>query len=175
MLERLNSLFSQRITISTAGSHFKTAVHEEQVRLLVHTLSEEESGHFPLKSFGSYSPDTERQTGAMASRDTETKTSAIETHAVGTVNGSSYRKSTDDFGVTTEVNNGAGHEVEVTDAGVTREDLATAIQVIEAKKHRWYAYFTTKDFWAVLVLGYVLQLISNIEEIYRALLIGIGQ
>ena len=99
----------------------------------------------------------------MASRDTETKTSAIEAHGIGTANGSSYRKSTDDFGATTEIINGAGQEVEATDAGITGEDLAVAIQVIEGKKHQWYAYFTTMDFWAVLILGYVLPLVRILK------------
>lgn len=164
MLERLNSYIFSAISISTARTHFNTALHEEQVRLLVHSLSEEEGEPSPSEWSDIYNTGIERRTVAMVSRDGETKTSTIEAHAVGAVNESSYRKSTDDFGTNTQISNSVGREVEEIDAGITREDLAVAIQVIEGKKHGWYAYFTTKDFWAVLVLGYILPLVRRLKK-----------
>lgn len=83
------------------------------------------------------------------------KVTGVETYAVG--NGESYRKSSDGL-----EGNGSG-SVEVTgQRGVTNaedvdpEVLEHAIQALENKKTAWWAYLTTKDFWLVLLIGYVL-------------------
>ena len=82
------------------------------------------------------------------------KVTGVETYAVG--NGESYRKSGDGL-----EGNGSG-SVELTpqrvasDEDVDPEVLEHAIQALENKKTAWWAYLTTKDFWLVLLIGYVL-------------------
>jgi hypothetical protein len=46
------------------------------------------------------------------------------------------------------------YEMEAAD-GVERVELAQAINEIEGKKKAWYAYLTTRDFWIVLLIGFV--------------------
>ncbi len=45
--------------------------------------------------------------------------------------------------------------------GVAPETLNDAVETLELKNTKWWAYFQTKDFWIVLVLGYVLH---DVEE-----------
>jgi solute carrier family 35 protein F1/2 len=99
----------------------------------------------------------------MASKGAEIKTSAIETHTTAIGNGASYGKSTDDFGVTgsrSGSGNGVGveeiNEMDMAGPVPSGVELATALQKIEGRKTQWYAYLTTKDFWIVIILGYVL-------------------
>ena len=95
----------------------------------------------------------------MANNKEIGKTSAVETFEARGVNGESYRKSTD--GLETS-GNGSG-SIEMTgegrghgDADLNPEVLEHAIEVLETKNRKWYAYLTTRDFWFVLALGYVL-------------------
>ena len=99
----------------------------------------------------------------MASKGAEIKTSAIETHTTAIGNGASYRKSNDDFEITKSGSgsgNGVGveeiNEMDTAAPEPSRVELATALQKIEGRKTKWYAYLTTKDFWIVIVLGCVL-------------------
>lgn len=98
----------------------------------------------------------------MDSKSAETKTSVIETRSTIIGNDSSCRKSNDDFGPTTSGSgsgNGVGvkdgHEIYMAEPVPSRMELATALQELERRKTKWYSYLTTKDFWIVLVLGYV--------------------
>jgi solute carrier family 35 protein F1/2 len=90
----------------------------------------------------------------MASKNSETKTTAVETHAIG--NGESYRKSN---GLEGNAENGdymtAGRRVNSRGEEVDGEVLEHAIEALEKKKTAWYAYLLTKDFWLVLLIGYV--------------------
>jgi hypothetical protein len=107
-------------------------------------------------------------TGAMADKSLGTKTTAVE--AYDRPLGNSYRKSGDGL-----YGNGQGSgSVEMTgDEGVRAangEDvvdevvLEQGIQALESKKTAWYAYLTTKDFWIVLVIGYVISLFFKTEK-----------
>jgi hypothetical protein len=102
----------------------------------------------------------EGESSTMASKTVETKTTAIETYERPL--GESYRKSSDGL----EGNGDESGSIEMVRneyegvRGVNGENvdgvvLEHAIEVLEGKKKAWYAYLTTKDFWMVLVLGYV--------------------
>ncbi len=90
----------------------------------------------------------------MTSKDTETKTTAVETHAID--NGEFYRKS-DGMEGNGESSNSmtAGRRVNGLDEEVDGEVLEHAIEALESKRTAWYAYLVTKDFWLVLLIGYV--------------------
>jgi solute carrier family 35 protein F1/2 len=47
--------------------------------------------------------------------------------------------------------------------GAERTEIANALEEIEHKKKKWYAYLLTREFWAVLALGYVI-LISSLPS-----------
>jgi solute carrier family 35, member F1/2 len=101
----------------------------------------------------------------MASKGAEIKTSAVETHTISIGNGANYRKSEDDFGITgsrSGSGNGVGveeiNEMDIDGPAPSRVELANALEKIEGRKTKWYAYLMTKDFWIVIVLGYVLSL-----------------
>jgi hypothetical protein len=149
-----------------ATAHFSTALEREP--LLVHNLgfSDEcegfSAGYSSLTERGEnilyIGLDSDSASGAqLRDEDMETKTSAIETHATGVDNGGSYRKSGEQIGsplgVRTEIGVAREQEMEADSEGVDRVDLAVALQEIENKKHKWYAYLTTRDFWIVLLLG----------------------
>jgi hypothetical protein len=95
----------------------------------------------------------------MASKATGVKTSAVETHERHV--GDSYKSSDglkgngDGSGSIEMVGergvNGDGDEVDP-------EVLEHAIEALEKKKTAWYAYLTTRDFWIVLMIGYVLSI-----------------
>lgn len=99
----------------------------------------------------------------MASKGAEMKTTAVETHTTAISHGAGYRKSNDDFGVTGS-RSGSGNgvdvveinEMDMAEPAPSRVELASAFQKIEGRKTKWYAYLTTKDFWIVVVIGYVL-------------------
>lgn len=101
----------------------------------------------------------------MASKDAEIKKSANETHTTAIGNGASYRKSDGDFAIN-ESGSGLGsgngvvveeiNEMDMDETAPSSVELATALQKIEGRKTKWYAYLTTRDFWIVIVLGYVL-------------------
>lgn len=83
------------------------------------------------------------------------KTAAIETHESGLM-GETYRKSSD--GLETNAQ-GIGRldttgERGIEDDEVNPEILAHGLEALEGKKKAWYSYFTTRDFWIVLTLGY---------------------
>jgi len=102
---------------------------------------------------------TESREITMASKTTEVKTSAVETHERHV--GDSY-KSSDGL----EGNgDGSGSIEMVGERGVVGdgdevdpEVLEHAIEALEKKKTAWYAYLTTRDFWIVLMIGYVLSI-----------------
>ncbi|KAI9794141.1 MAG: hypothetical protein M1833_000453 [Piccolia ochrophora] len=50
----------------------------------------------------------------------------------------------------------------------------TTIEELEQKNKRWYAYFTTADFWIILVLGQVLALCITSTNTFTSLLVGKG-
>lgn len=91
----------------------------------------------------------------MAAKHDGMKTAAIETHERGPM-GETYRKSSD--GLETNAQ-GTGSldmagERRVGDDEVDPEILAHGLEALEGKKKAWYSYFTTRDFWIVLALGY---------------------
>jgi solute carrier family 35 protein F1/2 len=47
-------------------------------------------------------------------------------------------------------------ERSVGDDEIAPEILGQGLDAIEGKKKAWYSYFTTRDFWIVLALGYEL-------------------
>jgi solute carrier family 35 protein F1/2 len=93
----------------------------------------------------------------MASKTTGVKTSAVETHE--RIVGENYKSSdglegNGDGSGSIEVAgeraiNGGGEKVDA-------EVLEHAIEALEKRKTAWYAYLTTRDFWLVLMIGYVL-------------------
>jgi solute carrier family 35, member F1/2 len=90
----------------------------------------------------------------MADKHLATKVTGVETYAVG--NGDSYRKSSD--GLEVAGSDGieiAGQRVGTNTDEVDPEVLEHAIQALENKKTAWWAYLTTRDFWLVLLIGYV--------------------
>jgi solute carrier family 35 protein F1/2 len=98
----------------------------------------------------------------MDSKTADTKTTAIETHDRALENGEDYRRSSDGLEInehgngTTETNS---DELRAANSGGEAVDavvLEQAIEALESKKTKWYAYMTTKEFWAVLLLGYAL-------------------
>lgn len=84
-----------------------------------------------------------------------TRVTGVDTYAVG--NGESDRKSSDGSPVEVIGSNG----MEMSEHRVTNEDdvnpevLEHSLQVLENKKTAWWAYLTTRDFWLVLLIGYV--------------------
>lgn len=93
----------------------------------------------------------------MASKDFGSKTTAVETFEARGVNGESYRKSSDGLEGSGEASGGMEMvgERQVNGDEVDPEVLEHAIAVLETKNNKWYAYLTTRDFWFVLVLGYI--------------------
>ncbi len=113
-------------------------ISEEENPLLVYTSDDEELS-------GKERP---RQKGNMAY---EAKSSGVETHVVG-----GDGKGSD--GLEARGENSGSMEMRA-DAHVGEEVdpeiLERGIYALEARKTAWYAYLTTKDFWVVLVIGYV--------------------
>jgi len=113
--------------------------------------------------------------GTMDLKGATTKTSAIETHEVQI--GSSYRNQPDGYYGAKDGPSGAQAPEVVGDyemtngGGIDREDLGHAIEVIESKKTKWYAYLLTRDFYAVLVLGQVLALCITATNTFSSLLV----
>ncbi len=98
----------------------------------------------------------------MASKGADIKTSAVETQTTAMRNGASYGKSDEYFGITgpgSGSGNGVGvaeiNEMDMAEPGPSSVELAAALQKIEGRKTKWYAYLMTKDFWIVIILGYV--------------------
>ncbi|RFU32383.1 hypothetical protein B7463_g3950, partial [Scytalidium lignicola] len=52
--------------------------------------------------------------------------------------------------------------------------LEHAIEAIEEKKKAWYAYFLTRDFWIVLLLGQILALCITATNTFSTLLVNKG-
>lgn len=125
--------------------HSKTA--DERDPLLVHTLINYNNNNSDSVTCGSSSSST-----AMASKNTA-KTTAVETN-VNPVH--------DFYGKDTGLEAGASGSGNVEplsyDGGLEPESvaLARAIHELEGKKTHWYSYLTTKEFWIVLALGYVI-------------------
>jgi solute carrier family 35, member F1/2 len=98
----------------------------------------------------------------MASKDAEIKKSPNETYTTAIGNGASYRKSDGDFAIN-KSGSGSGsgngvvveeiNEMDMAENAPSGVELATALQKIEGRKTKWYAYLTTRDFWIVIVLG----------------------
>lgn len=62
-------------------------------------------------------------------------------------------------GTDSDKSSGAGSAPEVT--GINEDTAAvTTVEEVQASKKGWFAYFKTRDFYIVLVLGYVLTLCS---------------
>jgi hypothetical protein len=128
-------------------------------------LNTDSSQRKPLLVYTSDSEDEDivlpsgSKSSTMASKATEVKTSAVETHERHV--GDSYKSSDglegngDGSGSIEMVGergvNGVGDEVDP-------EALEHAIEALEKKKTAWYAYLTTRDFWIVLMIGYVLSI-----------------
>lgn len=92
----------------------------------------------------------------MASKNA-TKTTAIETlHDIGIGNGTgeSY-KGSDGLEGAGEESGSMEMRTQVGEDGVDGETLERGIEALEGKKKAWYAYLLTKDFWLVLLIGFV--------------------
>ncbi|PSS28345.1 hypothetical protein M430DRAFT_32759 [Amorphotheca resinae ATCC 22711] len=116
----------------------------------------------------------------MDSKTADTKTTAIETHDRALENGEDYRRSSDGLEInehgngTTETNS---DELRAANSGGEAVDavvLEQAIEALESKKTKWYAYMTTKEFWAVLLLGQVLALCITATNTFSTLLVNKG-
>lgn len=96
----------------------------------------------------------------MADKTVGTATTAVD--AYDRPLGNSYRKSADGMvddgqGRGTLEMGGAGIATLVDDDEVVDEAvLEQGIHALEGKKKAWYAYLLTKDFWIVLLIGYVI-------------------
>jgi solute carrier family 35 protein F1/2 len=78
----------------------------------------------------------------------------VGTYAVG--NGDSYGKSSDGLEVMgSDGMEMAGQRGVMNVDEVDPEVLEHAIEALENKKTAWWAYLTTRDFWLVLLIGYV--------------------
>jgi hypothetical protein len=79
--------------------------------------------------------------------------------------GGAYRKSSDGL----DGNEGSG-SIEMNGRGIENDGeevvdeviLAQGIQALESKRKHWYTYMTTKDFWLVLLIGFVCSFFKNI-------------
>jgi hypothetical protein len=93
----------------------------------------------------------------MASTAPDTKT-AIETHDRALGNDQSYKSSDGLKG--NELGHGSNEvsdeELRTAEGQETIDGLVLeqAIEAIESKKSKWWAYLTTREFWIVLFLGY---------------------
>ncbi|KUJ06344.1 DUF914-domain-containing protein [Mollisia scopiformis] len=108
----------------------------------------------------------------MASKEFGAKTTAVETYEA---NGESYHKGSDGLEASGE---GSG-SIQMTGDGqvngdVNPEVLEHAIEVLETKNKKWYAYLTTRDFWFVLALGQVLALCITATNTFSTLLVNKG-
>lgn len=91
----------------------------------------------------------------MASTGDDMKSAAIETHDTQLGN---ERANLGDG--SNEVSSG---EPRATDSEDTIDPaaLGQALDALEAKKTKWWAYLATRDFWIVLLIGYVFLLLSS--------------
>lgn len=102
----------------------------------------------------------------MADKTAGTLTTAVE--AYDRPLGNSYRKSGDGFygnelgGGAVEINGDGGVRAVNGEDAVDEVVLEQALQALETKKTSWYAYLTTKDFWLVLAIGYVLSATNSL-------------
>jgi solute carrier family 35 protein F1/2 len=85
----------------------------------------------------------------MASTGFDAKTTAIETHDRKLGNAESNDLGDGSNEVRVE-GPGPGGSEDTVDELV----LEQAIDALESKKTKWWAYLTTRDFWFVLLLGY---------------------
>lgn len=98
----------------------------------------------------------------MSSDEMAGKKAAVETNIRG-LPGNNYRKASD--GLESSGNAAGGGGLEMSDEGerggslgreeVNGQVLEEAIGMLEGGK-KWYSYLTTKEFWFVLLLGYVI-------------------
>jgi hypothetical protein len=116
---------------------FNTATHDETNPL----LAEDDLNDSHLPGYLS------RGQGEMASKSDD----VVRTNEVGAVVSGSH---SDEH---------APHHGTNATEGVERVELAHALQELEGKKKAWYAYLLTREFWAVLVLGYV-SILGELED-----------
>lgn len=83
----------------------------------------------------------------MASTDFDAKTTAVETHARKLGN-----EESNDLGDGNDVSV-EGPRADGSDESIDEVVLEQAIEALESKKKKWWAYLTTRDFWFVLLLG----------------------
>jgi solute carrier family 35 protein F1/2 len=91
----------------------------------------------------------------MAITGADAKSTAIETHDTKLANEDSNELGNGSNEVSVEGQGLNGSE-EAVDEGV----LERGIEALEAKKTKWWAYLATRDFWFVLLLGYVFDSIA---------------
>ena len=125
--------------------------------LLVHSEESDEENYGTGLGGTNNERDNIDKKDIMASKDFETKTTAVEARERGFGNAETYRKTADDSGVV----GGSGSMEMVGERILSRgndevdpEVLQHAIEVLEKKKTTWYGYMTTWDFWLVLLIGY---------------------
>jgi solute carrier family 35 protein F1/2 len=95
----------------------------------------------------------------MATTDADAKSTAIETHDTKLANEDSNELGNGSNKVSVEGQELNGSE-ETVDEGV----LERGIEALEAKKTKWWAYLATRDFWFVLLLGYVFDSIATVNN-----------
>jgi hypothetical protein len=133
--------------IATALRHsiFKTASHSESsIPLLVYTSDDDNDLDLESPAHG-----RRTRTSVMASTGFDAKTTAIETHDRKLGNAESNDLGDGSNEVRVE-GPGPGGSEDTVDELV----LEQAIDALESKKTKWWAYLTTRDFWFVLLLGY---------------------
>jgi solute carrier family 35 protein F1/2 len=99
----------------------------------------------------------------MENKNVATKVTGVETYERHV--GESYSKSSDGL----EGNGNGSGSLEMAgqrvvtnpDEEIDPEILEHAIQALENKKTAWWAYLTTRDFWLVLLIGYVHPLLNS--------------
>ena len=113
---------------------FITAFHEEELPLLVHTLEIEP--HHTTKGKGQQ----EDNMAAKGINTTSFETSAYDEHHGKTGHGHDSLQ-LDERGI---------HETSSNDVAA-----AEGLAALESDRKSWFGYMKTKDFWIVLVVGYV--------------------
>ena len=85
----------------------------------------------------------------MATTDADAKTTVIETRDTKLANEEGNGQGGDSNEVSVE-----GRRPPGSDESVDGIVLGRAIEALESKKTKWWAYLATRDFWFVLALGY---------------------
>jgi hypothetical protein len=95
---------------------------------------------------------TERS-GTMVSQDEVTKIEVGETQVSHSKDGENKGNTTIEVQRKEDGQQGSNERDEREDVSLHSGDIANAMEELESQKRVWYAYFLTRDFYIVLVLG----------------------